>query len=282
MKNVTLPSTLKSFDVRAFANCTSLESITLPKDLTSLSDGLFFNCTSLTNLVIPSTVTSIGAGSLTNVKSYSLDNNTHFSVEGDLLIENGGTTKKLISADKSNATDLVVPEGITDIGGYAFYGLKLKSLKFPSTLESFESSTFAGLQGIKEIAIPSSVTAFYTAFDNHDMVYESDKFAPNDIEKIVSDAEVSFYAASAFNGLPNLKEIRITNENTTSLWASVFSNNPKLTDVYLPKSLTSINGSSLPSDKPLNVFFEGSKEQWEKIKPVNTNLNVKFDVDIKA
>lgn len=281
LKSVTLPSTLKSFGVRAFANCISLGSITLPAGITTLKEGLFFNNTSLANLVIPDSVTSIEAGSLTNVKGYSL-NTKKIQLEGDLLVEIGIGTSKLISVDKAKTFDFVVPEGITTIGGYAFYGKVFNSLKLPSTLESFEASTFSGMRGIKELSIPSTVTAFYTAFNNKEMAYESDLYAPNELEKIVSDAEVSFYPAQSFNGLPNLKELRITNQATTSLWGDTFANNPKLTDVYLPKSLTQINAASFPKDRPINVFFEGSREEWNKIKPANTNLTVRFNVDIKA
>lgn len=53
--------------------------------------------------------------------------------------------------------DVVVPEGITEIAGYAFASyLRLRSISLPSTLKRISASAFKG-SGLKEVRIPASV-----------------------------------------------------------------------------------------------------------------------------
>ena len=56
----TIPSSVTSIGVSAFASCTSLTSVTIPSSVTSIGVSAFVSCTSLTSVTIPSSVTSIG------------------------------------------------------------------------------------------------------------------------------------------------------------------------------------------------------------------------------
>ena len=49
---------------------------------------------------------------------------------------------------------LVIEEGVTSIGNYAFYGCELKSVKLPSTLEQIGSNAFEFCMQLAEIDIP--------------------------------------------------------------------------------------------------------------------------------
>ena len=60
LKEITLPSTVKSISASAFANCKNLISVTIPSGVTSISFGAFSGCSSLTSITIPGSVTSIG------------------------------------------------------------------------------------------------------------------------------------------------------------------------------------------------------------------------------
>lgn len=55
--------------------------------------------------------------------------------------------------------DLVIPEGITSIPSSAFQGTKIKSVTFPSTLETLGSRAFQGCTNITSVTLPASVTA---------------------------------------------------------------------------------------------------------------------------
>lgn len=66
LKNVTIPSTVKTINEGAFYKCTGLtspepekpddeitDSITIPKSVTSIGDRAFSECSKLTSIIIP-------------------------------------------------------------------------------------------------------------------------------------------------------------------------------------------------------------------------------------
>lgn len=59
----------------------------------------------------------------------------------------------------STITSIDIPEGITEIGDYAFLSCKnLQSIKFPTTLKSIGEGAFKGCSQLAEVTIPEGVT----------------------------------------------------------------------------------------------------------------------------
>ena len=73
VKTVSLPTTLRTIDYFAFANCESLTGIEVPKGVTAIGESAFSNCTALTAVILPSTLQTLGGrafyndGALTSV-----------------------------------------------------------------------------------------------------------------------------------------------------------------------------------------------------------------------
>ena len=66
--NVTIPDSVKTIDLYAFYNCTSLETVSIPESVTSIGEGAFANCTNLT----------ITGYNNTKVKTYATENSIPF------------------------------------------------------------------------------------------------------------------------------------------------------------------------------------------------------------
>ena len=59
--------------------------------------------------------------------------------------------------------EIIFPEGITEIGGSAFYGAtKLKTVSMPESLTSIGSYAFLNCTSLEEIVIPDGVTEIGT------------------------------------------------------------------------------------------------------------------------
>ena len=57
-------------------------------------------------------------------------------------------------------SDLVIPDGITGIGAYAFFGeTSFTSVTIPDSVTWIESSAFSGCTGLTSVTIPDSVTS---------------------------------------------------------------------------------------------------------------------------
>ena len=75
VKDLIIPSRVRSIGHYAFSGCSGLTSVTIPNSVTSIGDGAFYYCSGLTSVTIPNSVTSIGRNAfsgcsgLTSVKS---------------------------------------------------------------------------------------------------------------------------------------------------------------------------------------------------------------------
>lgn len=134
--------------------------------------------------------------------SWVLDRNGKLTVSGTGNIED-------MSFDGNTAiVELVIEEGITDIGGAAFRGCtNLKSVSFPESLEGFNMSSFGNCTSLESIEIP---------------------------------ANVGFLPEGVFGGCTNLKTVTL-HEGLKGLGRSALAGCTSLESITLPNSLTDID-----------------------------------------
>ena len=154
--NVIIPSTVTFNDTEysvtsigsyAFSSCSGLTSITIPNSVTSIGYGAFQNCSSLTSVTIPNSVTSIGSNAFYDCNGLTSVHITDIAawckISFDSYSSNPLYYAKHLFMDGKEITDLVIPDGVTSIHGYAFYGcLGMKSLTIPNSVKSIGSNVF--------------------------------------------------------------------------------------------------------------------------------------------
>ena len=93
------------------------------------------------------------------VESGSLKQGENASLlSGKLVIDDSVTYIYDIGKNNKTLTDIVFPNTVTTIGGNAFAGFGLPTLKLPSSLERINENAFAGYSALRYIEIPESVT----------------------------------------------------------------------------------------------------------------------------
>lgn len=189
LHTVTISEGVTSVGYSAFSGCTSLTSITLPEGVTSIGSNAFRGCTDLASINLPESLTSIDwyafyqcislkavnindlaawceidfgdsyANPLYYAKSLYLTGN----LVTDLVIPEGVTSIGSYAFEYcTNIKSLFIPEGVTSVGSYAFYhctSLATVTVAEKSMLENVGKGTFGHCTSLTSITLPSCVTS---------------------------------------------------------------------------------------------------------------------------
>ena len=207
LSSITIPenSKLTSIGKYAFIRCSSLTAITIPEGVTSIEGWAFDGCSSLTAITIPEGVTSIGSyafdgcSSLTAVHISSIEAWCKISFDDFNKASNPLSYAHNLYLNGELITELVIPEGVTSIDGYAFCKCtSLTTITIPEGVTSIGSYAFDGCIELSSITIPESVTSI---------------------------------GGRAFDGCSSLTTI-VLPKSVEYIWGEAFAGCPELTDVY--------------------------------------------------
>ncbi len=134
---------------------------------------------------------------------------------------------------------VVINEGITSIGDYAFFDLGyLVSVSLPNSLRTIGVWAFSSCKALSEVNIPASVTSI---------------------------------AKGAFYYCPAIKNLAIP-KGVTSIGDETFYSCEGLTDISIPDTVVSIGNKAFTCCRALKtVKYGGSKEQWNAISLGDNN-----------
>ena len=94
----------------------------------------------------------------------------------------------------------------------------------------------------------------------------------NDIVTVHVDGRITKIGKNNFSRLPVVTTIKIC-EGTTTLNADAFSYCPMLTDLYLPKSITTVGQGTVYQDKVLTtIHYSGNRADWLRLCNAITSM----------
>ena len=238
---------------KAFKQCLKLSEIKLHDGITEIKNEAFSSCESLERIEIPSTVSYIGQQvfyACDSLVSITVDksNATYDSRDNSNAIMESSSNKLIVGC---NAT--VVPESVTAIGDYAFYGCgNLSSLSLSENITTLGNYAFRECKSLKEVVIPNSVKSvgaycYYNCSSLNNVMLGG----------------VSSIGDYAFSGCSSLTDI-VLPENLLTVGNYVFSGCSKLTNVIIEDRTQALalgsNGySPLFANCPLDSVYIGGK-----------------------
>ena len=241
--SVTIPETVtysgKTYSVTeigdyAFYNCSGLTSVTIGDSVTSIGNSAFEGCSYLTEVNITDLVAwcKIGFG---NRSSNPLLSANHLILNGteitNLVIPDGITEiKSCAFTSCSGLSSVTIGDSVTKIGGGAFTDcIGLTSVTIGDSVTEIGGGAFSSCSGLSSVTIGDSVTSIGNyAFSRCSGLTEVT--IPNSVTKIDD---------YAFYGCSGLTSVTIGN-SVTSIGERAFYDCSGLTEVTIPNSVTSI------------------------------------------
>ena len=235
LTSITIPNSVSWISESVFSGCSGLTSVTIPNSVTSLGTSVFRWCSSLTSITIPNSVTYIGLYAFEGCNGLTKTNYTG-SVADWCKINFDDTSSNPISYSHNLfindvlVMNLSIPEDITVINNYAFYGCSdLTSVSISNGVRSIGDFAFSDCSGLTSVSIPNSVRSIgKSAFS--DCSGLTSVSIPNSVRSI---------GTSAFSDCSNLTSVSIPN-GVTSIGEYAFYRCTSLASITIPNGVTSI------------------------------------------
>lgn len=163
LKQVRMSSNVKVIEKGAFQSCEALSELEIPEVVEYIADA--FRYSGLTKITLPDSLVGLHkeAFVLASDKTVIVYNGKNYSrrddelyrqfYPNDLLIYNN-----VVMDSWDNVSEITVPEGVTEIGDYAFsFQKEITKITLPGSVRVIHDGAFSGCEKLTEIVIPEGV-----------------------------------------------------------------------------------------------------------------------------
>jgi len=240
----------------AFADCSELSHVVIPDCVTHIGDRAFESCTGLSKIFIPAGVESIGekafADGIAQIE-VSLRNPNYLSIDGNLYSGDGKTLIQYAAGKKDSF--FAIPDGVSLIGNYAFFGSALSDVEIPESVTAIGEGAFLSCSRLTSLVIPDSVGEIgRSAFADC-----------KGLVTIVLPYCLKRIDERAFEGCICLKSFSIPG-GVTSIGMRAFASCRSLASVIVPESVTRIEKFAFfGTDRLTKLRYTGAAAQWQEI-----------------
>lgn len=262
-----------------FSYATSVETVVIQDGVTSIGDSAFFGCDPMVSVTIPQTLTAIGRGAFEQCDALSTvsicDLGSWCQIDFENSTSNPLTLARQLRLNGELVTSLEIPEGITHIKPYAFYGFKglrsmtlgadvthigdfafnqctsLKNISFSESLESIGVAAFYKCTSLTEVLIPDGVESIGLSAFNH----------CTGLQTLLIPGSISSMGDSVFAYCTNLTSVAFA-EGSHSIRFGMFMGCEELVSISLPSSMTRIEEYAFVGCEKLEtLIFNGPEAE---------------------
>lgn len=255
LASVTIPNSVTEIGEYAFKDCDGLTSVTIPNSVTEIDKYAFSGCNGLKSVTIPNSITKIGADAFENCTGLTSVNINDIAAWCNIVFDSE-TSNPLSIANNlyingEKITELVIPDGVTKIGQYAFCNCAdLTSVTIPNSITEIGVNAFAGRDKSAKLNINDIVAwcniVFHSGTSNPLNISNNLYLNGEKITELIIPDGVTKIGQYAFYRCGSLTSVTIPN-SVTEIGEGAFSVCYGLTSVVIPNSITVINNSVFSS-----------------------------------
>ena len=288
MTEITLPGNIVKIAPRAFTGYPSLASVKIPGSVVMIGGEAFKGCTSLGSVEYDDTMEEWErVEGKVNLLSYIPAAEVKCAdgvwVRPAVLVEHG----TLVACLDKDAVSVTVPDGVTEIAGRVFAGLKkigrkafagstsLTAVSIPEGVTKIDRKEFAGCTSLTAVNISEGVSCI-----------DSDAFKGcTSLTSLSIPGSMTYIGKGAFSNCTSLSEIHYG--GTTAQWLfelAGFTHVPrnivihctdgdakpvskKITEIVIPGDVTKIGAGAFRCCTLLtSVEYAGTMAEWERVE----------------
>lgn len=175
LHSIRLPNSIKMIRGYAFRGCINLENINIPNSIEHIGINAFYGCEKLKNIELPVSLDRMVkiCGGLRNFIAtmsfmepctanengqYGTLHHTFYNGSSSFVIPNGYKTIEPFTFFRCYwLKEIIIPEGVIEIGADAFWGANITSLVIPNSVKTIGSNAFQRCSHLTSLTIGSSV-----------------------------------------------------------------------------------------------------------------------------
>lgn len=250
LTTLNVSDTLASVGAYAFADCAKLSSVILPDSVSAIGDYAFSGCRSFEEFYVPASLSLFGVGALNGCDSltkisHSDNNSSSFYrvIDGNLYSANGKRLLFYLGAGKTEEV-FVIPEEVTTISEYAFYGCNnIKELDVSNPNIVVKKSALAGMRALEKLTIrtlggESDYLAYYFGANKPTDNGSNGVYTPASLKTVVLVEPPKTLRDHAFYGVSGLQTVEgLQNLQSIGKYALAHT---AIREMVIPKTLTAI------------------------------------------
>ena len=253
LETATAGKNLEKIEVGAFDNCGALKRVDCSscEKLTQIANNAFANCGALSTFDAPKSLRLVAGnafGNRTTPFNFNVHPESAFlkTVDGCVVTE---PDNRLIAYFGERSGELVVPDGVEEIGPEVFSGAGFETVRFPKSLRRVNNFAFAGCGELKNVEIPEDSALKHVGARSFFNCKALETFAwPKSLKQI---GEYAFDGCAALKSLTGATSLERIGD-------SAFANCKALATVELPSGLREIGPCAFLNDEFTSIKIPAS------------------------